>query len=369
MEVLTIVGLILQFPFKLIGRALGVTGRPNIILGPISADVTDPRPPFRSWYHVRCENVQRVGLRAKLRPTADARECRVTTTFTHKVSGDVMKRDGVFVVGAVPPEAVTTLYVGKPVWIPVYWVAETGGTVHPLGGQTCPAGTYATGQEFIWWPGLSARHQLPPGSYGVSVDVIWGRMTITHAFDLEVPIAEGAGGEPIEVTGLPPDSNYVQLLVRNSAASQDFIADAIDFQNIEGPPQTQYSLKWRGRAAEPSIAIFRGADAVLDIAEILPPVRDPAGNTTRGSFRLFSTSSQEGWIVRAGTLNYITTVGEALRAPDPAAETIALKVRITGSENLSKTCRVTLGFERPFEINTFEPRSLVRIEVDDWPED
>lgn len=166
----------------------------------------------------------------------------------------------------------------------------------------------------------------------------------------------------------PTHDNHLKLLVVNHDRTQDFEADVVDFADIAGAKQQQYRMKWRGHSG-PTMRIFAGKDAELDVARITPPVREPVGLLRRGSFLLFSASLPEGWSVSAGDLNDITTLRKVLTPTDPADEQIALKVRVTGSEGISKTCRVTLGFDRPYEIDTFKPRSLVRIEVDDWPKD
>lgn len=179
---------------------------------------------------------------------------------------------------------------------------------------------------------------------------------------------------PIVVRARPPTTdNLVKLLVINRARTQDFQADVIDFAGIAGSAQEPYEMKWRGHPG-PVKRILAGSDADIDVAKITPPVFNfyrlteaSEPGTTPGSFHLFSATLPEGWSVSAGFPNNITTMEEAVKSPDPVNDTIALKVRITGAEKVSKTCRVTLGFNRPHEVDTFAPHSPVRIEVDNWP--
>jgi len=194
---------------------------------------------------------------------------------------------------------------------------------------------------------------------------------------------------PVVIEARPPTAeNIVKLLVINRDKTQDFQADVIDFEGIAGPAQEPYQMKWRAHE-RPVKRILAGGDADLDVARIEPPVRDPYRVASmiqrlakppslrdsepvkvvirRGSFHLFSASQPKGWSVSAGFPNDIATMEDVMNAPEPVDEKIALKVRITGSEKISTTRRVTLGFDRPFEVDTFAPHSPVRIHVDKWP--
>ena len=171
---------------------------------------------------------------------------------------------------------------------------------------------------------------------------------------------------PIVVSAPPPaPDNHVKLRVKNQDVTQDFEVMVVESRGIAGDEIEPYTLK-RRLGDGPSIP--SGAFAEYDVARITPPQSDAHGNITPGSFHLFSATLPDGWTVKAGTPHNVTTVADAL-AHDYADESIVLKVQITGGTGIQKVCGVTLGFDRPFdEIDTFAPRSLVRIEVDDWPD-
>ena len=152
-----------------------------------------------------------------------------------------------------------------------------------------------------------------------------------------------------EVEPLPPTpDNHVHLLVRNDGETQDFVADVMGFDNIE-EPQQRYKMKWReDTAANPTRTIHKGADDVLDVAQITPPDLAPGGARDayrRGSFWLFSVKLPGGWEVHAGQSGW-RPAEEALRSVDPYDDTIALMIRVSGSSGDHVTKVLRLGFSR-----------------------
>ena len=172
--------------------------------------------------------------------------------------------------------------------------------------------------------------------------------------------------EDLEVVALPPTpDNHVQLLVKNLRETQEFVADALDFRNIE-TNQERYKLKWREDTTGcPERTIFAGGDDVLDVAQITTPDMAPFGLInahSHGSFRLFSVKLPSGWEVHAGPSGWIP-LAKVLRQVDPFDEYIALRIRVSGSKGISRTRRVTLGFSREPLSNG----SGATVQVDDWP--
>lgn len=175
--------------------------------------------------------------------------------------------------------------------------------------------------------------------------------------DVQTPAA-------IELEALPPtDDNHIQLLLKNNGAAQDFVVDVIEFNGIE-ERQQRYVMKWRGHEAE-SRTIYSGRDAVLDVAQVTPPVVDPGGVVNairRGSFRLFSTSLPGGWDVHVGPSDWIP-IRQAAKETDAFEESIALKLRVTGSLGARTARRLKMGFNRPRA-----GEYAVWATVDEWPE-
>lgn len=214
--------------------------------------------------------------------------------------------------------------------------------------------------RFSWQGGtLSEVHRWPVSRRELPHKILWD-------VGPELPTLElGKGG--VEVNPLPPSTdNHVQLLVRNNGETQDFVVDVLEFANSEGP-QERYKLKWReDTTGSPSRRIYKGSDDVLDVAQITPPEFAPyglAGAHRRGSFRFFSVKVSAGWEVHAGPSGWIP-MEDALDPIDPYDETIALKLRVSGSLGKQVTRRVTLGFTRqPLQDGTG-----ATVVVDDWPD-
>jgi hypothetical protein len=170
-----------SWPLRRLGRAIGVTSAPYILLGNVTlvALEGDPRPGYDSWWHLECINRQRHKL-ASMIHTQDAVGCRVRLTFTPLFDDTaVMKDDGVFLVGtSQPPSEDATLVVDRPMPIPLY-LRVPKDTPHPITGQPLKGGSYLTGAQFLFQPALVERQRLTGGTYKVTVKVTWDRRSFT----------------------------------------------------------------------------------------------------------------------------------------------------------------------------------------------
>jgi hypothetical protein len=387
--ILTIGGFVLQLltlPFRMLARMCGFNDDPEISFEAPSVDVTDSRMPYRTWYHVRCTNRQLEGMKGKIVRTQDARDCHVAISFTNKANGSAITKEGVFVVGATPPERSTTLFVDRPVLIPVYWVAESNDAPDPLNGQMRMQGTYITGQEFIWWPQLWQQQQLPPGTYQGVVRVGWNRKVFEYAFDLEVTTActdLKQAQTDLELYYDPdPTSDFIHIMVRNNGPTDQFVGEVLDMEGAEIPQKLPWEIKWRGQKHKPDRQIISGHKWPLDLCEAFAPRAahddEVIGSKYRGWFRFYSTSEPTGWRINAGPRELIVPydkVAEAMAEHDSYDEELTLKIVASGiSSGTSITKRIKLGFNRPLK-KTYKGDRLVvervkerfRVEIDDWP--
>jgi hypothetical protein len=366
--ILTIGGFVLQLltlPFRMLARICGFDDAPNISFEAPSADGTDSRLPYRTWYHVRCTNTQLGGMRGKIVRTQDARDCHVTISFTNKVNGSAISKEGVFVVGATPPERTTTLFVDRPVLIPVYWIAEASVEPDPLNGQVRARGTYITGQEFIWWPQLWQQQQLPKGAYQGAVKVGWNRKVFECTFDLEVASASTdleQAQTDLELRYDPdPTSDFIHIMVKNNGPTDQFVGEVLDMEGAELPQKVPWEAKWRGQKHKAARRILSEHEWPLDLCEAFAPraARDDevVGSRYRGWFRFYSTSEPTGWRINAGPRELIVPydeIAEAVAQHDPYDEELTL------NRPLRKTYEGdTLVVERVKE--------RFRVEIDDWP--
>jgi len=178
---------IVSWPLRRVGRAIGITRTPYILLGNLAlvALEDDPRPGYDSWWHLECINRQR-GKLASIIHTQDAAGCRVHLTFTPVFDNTpVMKDDGVFLVGtSQPPAEVATLIVDRPMPIPLYMRVRAG-TPHPITGQPLKGGSYLTGAQFLFQPALVERQRLIGGTYKVAIKVTWNRQSFTRHLEIQ----------------------------------------------------------------------------------------------------------------------------------------------------------------------------------------
>ncbi|MCH8853193.1 MAG: ATP-binding protein [Planctomycetes bacterium] len=210
------------------------------------------------------------------------------------------------------------------------------------------------------WRGdtLSEVHRWPVSRRELPKKILWDLGTALEPLQL--------GDPEVHLVALPPThDNHVQLTVENGKDTQDFVVDVLEVANVE-EPQQRYKLKWREdtRQSE-SRTIHKGSDDVLDVAQVTPPDPAPGGLTDghrRGSFKLFSLKVPNGWEVHAGASGWIAEE-EALTPSDPYHDSIALKVRVSGSAGALVTRRVIIGFSR----DSGSGGSNVTVGVDDWP--
>jgi hypothetical protein len=174
-------------PIKWLAGKMGVTDRPHFVFGGVSANLQDRRPSYRSLYHLGCVNQQRPGWITSHIRTRDANDCRVCLRF-RLASGEwpAIEDEGIITTGATS-DVVATLFVGKPVAIPLYWSAD-GNQPHPLrpSGEVLPTGYYVAGAEFLFHGEVRRSWRLTQGIYLVTVTVIWDRQPFEYEFELPV---------------------------------------------------------------------------------------------------------------------------------------------------------------------------------------
>lgn len=158
---------------------------PNIEFGQLRPDVENGWTPYKTLYHVECVNRALRGWQRRIIRTQDANGCRATIEFVLSSGpGASLRDDAIFTLGATS-EPIATLYVDKPVWIPVYWIAPTSGSQTPP-GPAAEQGYYVAGAGFMlnrrWF-----KHRIPPGIYRGKVQVIWNQEPFSYDFELPVP--------------------------------------------------------------------------------------------------------------------------------------------------------------------------------------
>jgi hypothetical protein len=158
---------------------------PNIEFGSIRPDLENGWTPYNTLYHVECVNRPLSGWRRRFSRTNDAMGCRATIEAAPSSGpGATLRDDAIFTLGATS-DVIATLYVDKPVWIPVYWIAPTSGSQTPP-GPAAEQGYYMAGAGFMvnrrWF-----KHRLPPNTYRMKVGVIWNQEPFLYEFELAVP--------------------------------------------------------------------------------------------------------------------------------------------------------------------------------------
>jgi hypothetical protein len=149
---------------------------PNIQFGELIAFPNDRRPSHKTWFYLECENIQRTGFIERRMRTQEAKDCHATVEFrpSSGEEAEPLIDDAVFVRGA-RNERRTTMFVGKRVLVPVYWIAD-GKCPHPVDGtgSPYPAGWYMTGDEFIHFDETRRGWKLDPGRpYRPIITVTW----------------------------------------------------------------------------------------------------------------------------------------------------------------------------------------------------
>lgn len=197
MSASALLGCFLQLPANIIGwglRVLGITDRPNIVIGASGRLETlempdDPRILYKYWWHLGIENRQREGFRSGHLRTQNADECTVKLQF---VSATRIYEDAGMILGRASefPGERMTLYRNEPTYIPVYFWAFRDGQNHPFGNPygwlLNGEGVYISGAKFMTHPELSARQRIDPGDYKVMVTVTWNDKEHKVQFDLHV---------------------------------------------------------------------------------------------------------------------------------------------------------------------------------------
>jgi hypothetical protein len=187
---------------KWLGRFVGITDRPNVILGKKLETVAlhnDPREGYDHWWHLRVENQQRKGLRCRWLRTKDA-SCRANIKFVSISGTHIFEDAGVGLMGATEaPRELFTLERNRETWIPVYQHCVRKSTPHPLFGPEVilSRDTYATGARYIGQPALLNQSRLPEGRYRVYVTVsLAGDEVARREFTLTVP-PNSRGNDPM----------------------------------------------------------------------------------------------------------------------------------------------------------------------------
>ncbi len=216
---------------------LRVSDRPNITFGELRPDPsTNPHPAYQTWHHLECVNEGQTGWRARLVRTKDARECRVTITFKPS-SGDAPSKtdDGIFTLGATS-ERITTLFVDKPVVIPVYWVADAKRNIFASerGFATRP-GYYVTGEKFIYHRAVRDNWKLDPGIYRLTVTVTWEGRRYEYSRELVIPDLASTASEPFD--GGPDNRAFLRRVLDTTSA--DISAGQAILEEC-GRPREQY---------------------------------------------------------------------------------------------------------------------------------
>jgi len=196
---------ILRWLTRAVAFMLRVSDRPNITFGALRPDPSsNPHPAYQTWHHLECVNEGQTGWRARLVRTKDARECRVSIAFTQSSGGGPSKiDDGIFTLGATS-ERIATLFVGKPVVIPVYWVANPPyGIFASERGFASRPGHYLTGEKFVYHRNLRDNWKLEPGIYRLTVTVTWEGRPYDYSQELVIPASANSEPEPNLVN---PDS-------------------------------------------------------------------------------------------------------------------------------------------------------------------
>ena len=185
--ILGLIGFLFQLPYRMGAKLLGINDRPNIEFGELAANVTDARQPYKTWFHLECENKKVGGLRGKLAPTRDAHNCRVNLELTPSFGDHPSIADeGIFVLGATSQQY-ATLFAGKKAFIPISWTALTNSASTPH-GRTVTRGYYLTGAEWILHRDLSHKWTIPPGIYILTVVVTWeGKSYPPYCTELSIP--------------------------------------------------------------------------------------------------------------------------------------------------------------------------------------
>ncbi len=180
--------------FRVVMSWIGISRDPNITFGRLDVDPsTNPHPAFKNWHHLQCVNSANTGLRAFLAKTIDAQMCRVSIEFKPNFGSEPSKTDaGIFTLGA-RSETVTTLFVEKPVVIPIYWISRAESRQNIFYGESGLAsrpGHYMTGETFIHHRELRDRWKLDPGIYELLVTVTWNRQPFVYRAEITVPNSE-----------------------------------------------------------------------------------------------------------------------------------------------------------------------------------